>query len=59
MLVEDGLSLCSFGLALLYLHYSGGAPLALLSKHLAGTDESEGAFPAEEARPVRLFYVAL
>jgi len=66
---EDGMSLMSFALALLYLHASNGAPLALLAKYVAASPEDSPEWPATEIarnpilaatrQPVRLFCFAM
>mmetsp|Transcript_21175 Transcript_21175/g.38662 ORF Transcript_21175/g.38662 Transcript_21175/m.38662 type:complete len:131 (-) Transcript_21175:157-549(-) len=62
--LEDGMSLLSFILGLLYLHYSEGSALSiLLRKSIAADDsrtEGSAAASAREARrPIRLFYFAM
>lgn len=68
MVVEDGLSLLSFVLGLLYLHFSDGAPLRLLVKCVAATSVGDSAVEVEiptegtdsaPQRPMRLFYFAM
>eukprot|EP00418_Pyrodinium_bahamense_P041648 CAMPEP_0179193194 /NCGR_PEP_ID=MMETSP0796-20121207/96001_1 /TAXON_ID=73915 /ORGANISM="Pyrodinium bahamense, Strain pbaha01" /LENGTH=73 /DNA_ID=CAMNT_0020897491 /DNA_START=43 /DNA_END=260 /DNA_ORIENTATION=+ len=67
MALEDGLSLLSFAVGLLYLHHTNGAPLALLAKRMApspegaaataavfGATEEDGSGPPQAAEPPRL-----
>eukprot|EP00933_Yihiella_yeosuensis_P072674 TRINITY_DN8114_c0_g1_i1.p1 TRINITY_DN8114_c0_g1~~TRINITY_DN8114_c0_g1_i1.p1 ORF type:complete len:134 (+),score=32.24 TRINITY_DN8114_c0_g1_i1:195-596(+) len=70
MALEDGMSMLSFAVGLLYLHRSNGAPLALLAKCVS-SDAEEFDFDASgsalattgasatAAQRIRLFSVAL
>mmetsp|Transcript_23045 Transcript_23045/g.52891 ORF Transcript_23045/g.52891 Transcript_23045/m.52891 type:complete len:141 (+) Transcript_23045:138-560(+) len=68
--LEDSISLLSFALGLLYLHYSEGSALSILLRK--GSTDNHSAYAADNAlrpadaaaardarRPIRLFYFAM
>lgn len=64
MVLEDGMSLLSFALGLLYLHRNNGGPLGLVAKCFSGTSEDLGTSSAQSwgtpaEQPLRLFRYAL
>mmetsp|Transcript_26053 Transcript_26053/g.72857 ORF Transcript_26053/g.72857 Transcript_26053/m.72857 type:complete len:120 (+) Transcript_26053:105-464(+) len=61
MAIEDGLSILSFTLGLLYLHQRDGEPIDYLVKCLSITspnDDADG-YADIDPEPLRLFYFAL